>query len=47
MSAEEFFRCESLAFLFASGALFMVLYGVSCAVWWCFCVVFYVVLRDV
>jgi hypothetical protein len=47
MSAEKIFCGGRGAFLFVFWALFMVLYGVSGAVWWCSCVTFYVGMRDV
>jgi len=47
MSAEKIFQSESVAFQFASVALFMVLYGVSWAVGSCFSVTFYVGMRGV
>jgi len=47
MSLEKFFCSESSTFQFALWVLFMVLYGVSRAVWWRFSVKFNVAKREV
>jgi len=47
LGAEKIFCGETGAFLSVFWALFWGLYGVSGSVWWCSCVTFYVVMRDV